>query len=331
MSSDLPVPVPLPIEVTTPQYFKTLKARNLGTAAPKAPGAPKQKKTKRSEEEEQQRRQEAKAKARERKRKWRQNPENVRKEREAKKSRVAAKRNQEKTPVLDFHPSHRRSQNHQQQSELHLGTSSLSHQRQYTRSTTPKRTSSERTKITQPSSLEQDRVNRKDREKIGTLPPDDRISHHPVYWSSYQPLPQYPVMSHIPSYGYMPMAIPPLYPFPGFFMDARMSMRPPPLPPTTAVAAAAVAAAASALAVVKGTSNLPDLDPLPPVPHPAPNFDDHWGMGYGRSYAGLHTHPLSAFISDGRPGGDPPPRFLLNVIEEEYEKQQGQLVRYYGQ
>ena len=49
----------------------------------------------RTQEEEEAKREEAKAKARERKRKWRMNPENVRKEREAKKSRVAARRQAE--------------------------------------------------------------------------------------------------------------------------------------------------------------------------------------------------------------------------------------------
>ena len=107
--------------------------------------------------------------------------------------------------------------------------------------------------------------------------------------------------------------------------------------------------------MVKGTSHLPvDLDP---VVSPSPVsissqpggvggvggatkttndlFEDHW-LGYGGLPSrgggpGLQTHPLSTFISDGRPGGGPsPPRFLWNVIEEEYEKQQGHLGRHHG-
>jgi hypothetical protein len=106
----------------SPSSFSSSFTKSNATILAKNRGTPRRRKQPRTEEEEEQKRAEAKAKARERKRKWRQNPENVKKEREAKKSRVAAKRNQELTGQYVNHLSHHipQRQQHTSQHSQHL-------------------------------------------------------------------------------------------------------------------------------------------------------------------------------------------------------------------
>ena len=301
------IPLFIPIHEMLSGMESSQHPGNLGSPTGKSSAknreAARRRKQPRTEEEEEQKRAEAKAKARERKRKWRQNPENVKKEREAKKSRVAARKNQGVT-----------SSQVPKQPGDGSGSMPISHPRIPQKPTSLSSSSSMDTS----HSLDMMRQSQKDRERErARYQTDPLMQNHRA-----QPLPPY---SHNQPQYQNPMLLGhPVHPISNAPLDPAYMIQSPldpmrhPLhshnlhhtraPMTAAMAAAAAtAAAAAAVAAVTTGEQIPDFD------------DDNW-MNLGAfSKPGSHYgHPMDVLGDKGSSSNG----FLLSVIDEEYEKTQ---------
>lgn len=337
----------------SPSSFSSSFTKTNTALLAKNRGTPRRRKQPRTEEEEEQKRAEAKAKARERKRKWRQNPENVKKEREAKKSRVAAKRNQELTGQYVNHLSHHLPQRQQHTSSQHSQhlQQHLHHQhltkhdslsQNHLTSLRPPRASSEQS-VTSKSvndlrGTELDLLKeKKSMDDDYTHPSSQRGFYNSTFFPQYPP-PLTPI-DHPPY----------LMPHPSLFhTETAQSFR--------NIAEEAAAAAAAAAAAVEAAASIALHTPMPPMDLDGPRgsmdyaYGDDMGGGMvgGRpssgsrghytalgmgGYSGMAVHEqrslvggfghfgqMGALSMGGHMGMASSPHFLLQINEDEGDK-----------